>query len=148
LFTEVLGGSGVYTYSWTSEPEGFTSSEQNPVVSPEATTIYFVEVSDGDQVVNGEIEITVNSIPEITLGDWPDQLCNEQEPPIQLTATPEGGIYSGNSITTEGIFTSEEAPLGWNVITYTYEDENGCENSAQDSIYVDQCVGGSEAITK
>jgi len=141
LFTEVLGGSGVYTYSWTSEPEGFTSSEQNPVVSPEATTIYFVEVSDGDQVVNGEIEITVNSIPEITLGDWPDQLCNEQEPPIQLTATPEGGIYSGNSITTEGIFTSEEAPLGWNVITYTYEDENGCENSAQDSIYVDQCVG-------
>jgi len=144
LFTEVLGGSGVYTYSWTSEPEGFTSSEQNPVVSPEATTIYFVEVSDGDQVVNGEIEITVNSIPEITLGDWPDQLCNEQEPPIQLTATPEGGIYSGNSITTEGIFTSEEAPLGWNVITYTYEDENGCENSVQDSIYVDQCVQFNE----
>jgi hypothetical protein len=27
------------------------------------------------------------------------------------------------------------------VITYTYEDGNGCENSAQDSIFVDECVG-------
>ncbi|PLW99939.1 MAG: hypothetical protein C0591_02035, partial [Marinilabiliales bacterium] len=40
-----------------------------------------------------------------------------------------------------GIFTPEEATVGYNVITYTYEDENGCVNSAQDSIYVDQCVG-------
>jgi hypothetical protein len=28
----VMGGSGSYTYSWTSTPEGFESSEQNPLV--------------------------------------------------------------------------------------------------------------------
>lgn len=141
LNTGAMGGSGEYTYSWTSDPEGFYSDEANPVVSPEVTTTYFVEVSDGEQVITGEITISVNPLPEITLGDWPENLCHSQEPPVQLTATPDGGVYSGEAVTVDGVFSPEEAPLGWNVITYTYTDENGCENSAADSIYVDDCVG-------
>jgi PKD repeat protein len=141
LFADALGGSGSYTFSWTSDPEGFVSNEQNPEVSPEETTTYFVGVDDGNEIINGEITITVHPIPEIALGDWPEILCNEQEPPVQLTATPEGGAYSGNNVTEDGVFTPEEAPLGWNVITYTYSDEYGCENMATDSIYVDECVG-------
>ncbi|MDY0090335.1 MAG: GEVED domain-containing protein, partial [Flavobacteriaceae bacterium] len=35
-----------YTYSWTSEPAGFTSTEKNPVVNPSATTTYTVVVTD------------------------------------------------------------------------------------------------------
>jgi hypothetical protein len=54
---------------------------------------------------------------------------------------PEGGVYTGPNVSEDGIFTPEEATVGYNVITYTYEDENGCVNSAQDSIYIDQCVG-------
>ena len=141
LNANASGGTENYTYSWTSDPEGFTSDEQNPVVSPDVTTTYYVEVSDGEQVVNGEITVTVNPLPEITLGEWPENLCHVQEPPVQLTATPEGGTYSGNAVTEDGIFSPEEAPLGWNVITYTYTDENGCENSVADSIFVDDCVG-------
>ena len=34
--------------------------------------------------------------------------------------------------------------MGWNLITYTYENENGCSNSDQDSIFVDNCVGINE----
>ena len=41
------GGSGTYTYSWSSTPAGFTSTQQNPVVSPTATTQYTVIASDG-----------------------------------------------------------------------------------------------------
>jgi len=141
LNAEASGGTGSYTYSWTSVPEGFVSNKQNPVATPSETTIYLLEVNDGEELVNGEVEVTVYQLPEITLGEWPEELCNEQEPPVQLTATPAGGTFSGNNITTEGVFSPEEAPLGWNIITYTYEDENGCENTATDSIYVDQCVG-------
>jgi len=47
-------------------------------------------------------------------------LCNQQEPSVQLTATPQGGVFSGDAVTTEGLFSPEEAPLGWNIITYTY----------------------------
>lgn len=135
------GGDGNYTYAWTSDPTGFTSDIENPLVTPEENTTYFVEISDGLQSISGNIAITVNPIPEITLGEWPEILCNQLEPPVQLTAEPVDGVYSGNSITTEGLFSPESAELGWNVITYTYEDENGCENQAQDSIFVDDCVG-------
>jgi PKD repeat protein len=135
------GGTGNYTYSWTSDPAGFTSTLQNPVVTPDETTTYTVEVDDGENTATDDIIVTVNPIPEITLGDWPETLCNQQEPPVQLTATPEGGTYSGSNVTPDGIFTPETAPLGWNVITYTYEDENGCINAATDSIFVDNCVG-------
>jgi hypothetical protein len=34
--------------------------------------------------------------------------------------------------------------LGWNVITYIYINENDCESIAQDSIFVDDCVGITE----
>jgi PKD repeat protein len=135
------GGEGNITYSWTSDPAGFTSDQQNPIVEPEVNTTYFVEVSDGLQSAADDVNVTVNSLPEIILGDWPDALCNQEEPPVQLTATPEGGVYAGNFVTPDGLFSPENADLGWNVITYTYEDGNGCENAAQDSIFVDDCVG-------
>jgi PKD repeat protein len=141
LLATPAGGTGTYTYSWTSNPSGFNSMEQNPVVSPLVTTVYAVEVSDGEHSVNADVEILVDQLPEITLGDWPELLCNQEEPPVQLSASPTGGIYSGNQVTSGGLFSPEEATIGWHVITYNYEDENGCESSKQDSIYVDNCVG-------
>jgi hypothetical protein len=98
-------------------------------------------VSDGEHSVNADVEILVDQLPVITLGDWPELLCNQEEPPVQLTAIPEGGIYSGDIVTSNGLFSPEEASIGWHVITYSYEDENRCESSKQDSIYVDNCVG-------
>ncbi|MEE4258631.1 MAG: PKD domain-containing protein, partial [Bacteroidales bacterium] len=135
------GGSGNYTFLWTSDPSGFTSNDQNVLAYPIVTTTYTVEVDDGNQAVSADVMVTVHALPIITLGDWPEILCHENEPPVQLTATPSGGVYSGPAVTMNGLFNPEVAPLGWNVITYTYEDAFGCENSAQDSIFVDDCVG-------
>jgi len=140
LFAAPTGGTGNYTYSWSSDPSGFNSTEQNPLVWPDVTTIYTVVVDDGNHTASGSIDILVNPLPDITLGNWPDVLCHYQEPPVQLTATPSGGTFSGNAVTPDGVFSPEIAPLGWNVITYTYTDANGCTNSAADSIYVDDCV--------
>jgi len=135
-----LGGTGDYTFSWTSDPTGFTSDEQNPVVQPDVTTTYIVEVSDGNETVSDDVMVTVNPLPEITL-DWPESLCNQNEPPVQLVSYPSGGIYIGDYVSSTGIFYPESALIGWNSIIYEYEDENGCTNSEQDSIYVDECVG-------
>ncbi len=135
------GGTGSYSFNWTSDPEGFQSTEQNPFVSPEITTTFMVEVNDEEQTAVANIEIAVTPLPEITLGDWPEELCNTQESPVQLTATPEGGIFSGEAVTEDGEFSPEEALLGWNVITYSFADENGCESRAADSVYVNDCSG-------
>lgn len=138
------GGSGTYTYSWSSNPGGFTSGVQNPVVIPTVTTIYTVDVSDGNQTISGSVTVTVNPLPEITLGDWPDYMCNVGDPPVQLFATPSGGVYSGPGVSATGVFIPGTANIGWNIIEYTYSDALGCENTAQDSIYVDDCVGIDE----
>ncbi|MFC2102400.1 T9SS type A sorting domain-containing protein [Bacteroidota bacterium] len=41
------GGSGTYTYAWTSIPAGFTSNLQNPEAIPTDTTQYICATSDG-----------------------------------------------------------------------------------------------------
>jgi len=146
LNAEANGGSGAYEYNWTSDPEGFISTNPDPVVAPEVSTIYMVAVDDGEHIVSGEIEIIVKTLPEIVLGDWPESLCNLEEPPVQLEATPPGGLFSGGSVTPEGIFSPEEADLGWNVIIYTYHNDNSCEASAQDSIFVDNCLSTKEYL--
>lgn len=84
------GGSGIYSYSWTSFPEGFTSDEQSPMVNPLENTQYFVAVDDGIIVLTDNIEIVVNALPEVNLGD--DQiLCGETE--YTLDAGNEGATY-------------------------------------------------------
>lgn len=49
LFATASGGTGSYSYSWTSNPAGFQSSVQNPVVTPgNDTTTYTVAVLDSN----------------------------------------------------------------------------------------------------
>jgi len=62
------GGSGTYTYSWTSIPAGFTSTIQNPVVYPTVSTQYVAAVSDGTQTKNDTILVTVNPEPTANAG--------------------------------------------------------------------------------
>lgn len=69
LHANVTGGSGNFTYAWTSNPPGFTSSEPDPLVAPQVTTTYFVEVSDGNIILQNQITITVISLPDVNLGE-------------------------------------------------------------------------------
>lgn len=69
LFAVGFNGSGNYSYSWVSQPPGFSSSLPNPFVNPEETTLYTVEISDGLSIAVLELEIVVNPLeqqPSIT----------------------------------------------------------------------------------
>lgn len=57
------GGSGTYTYTWTSNPAGFTSNVANPVVNPTVTTIYYIEVTDGINTATDDVTVTVETTP-------------------------------------------------------------------------------------
>jgi hypothetical protein len=48
LKTSVFGCSEAYSFNWTSDPPGFSSTEKSPVVSPTVTTTYTVTVTDGN----------------------------------------------------------------------------------------------------
>lgn len=57
------GGSGSYDYLWTSDPVGFTSSLENPVVNPEETITYYLSVFDGFIYADGQVTVTVIPLP-------------------------------------------------------------------------------------
>lgn len=110
LFATPEGGSGTYTYSWTSDPAGFTSDEQNPMISPVENTTYTVVVSDGVDTNSDEVSITVNPLPEMpatAVGeltmcqDSPNTTYTSDGTPTALSynwvLTPvEAGAISGN----------------------------------------------------
>jgi hypothetical protein len=63
LMAVANGGSGNYTYAWTPETGLSDPTIQNPMASPEETTTYTVEVSDGYDVVIQQLIVQVNPLP-------------------------------------------------------------------------------------
>ena len=118
------GGTGSFEYSWTSIPEGFSSNEQNPMVSPETNTTYIVAVNDGVIILTDTAYVTVNEIPNVSLGD--DQiLCGETE--YELDAGNEGSHYLWSTgDTTQTIMASGN---GENQFWVMVTNENGCASA-------------------
>jgi hypothetical protein len=63
LFAVADGGCGDYSYSWTSNPPGFTSTLSDPTVTPEYTTTYTVEIFDNYNFAQGSVIVTVSERP-------------------------------------------------------------------------------------
>lgn len=66
--TNATGGGGTYSYNWTSDPSGFSSTASSVTVTPESTTTYEVTVTD--QFLNeyiASITITVFPLPVVEL---------------------------------------------------------------------------------
>lgn len=64
----VSGGSGNYSYSWTSNPTGFTSNNYNPIFTPIVNTLFYITISDGNNQINDSIYVSVSAMPVINLG--------------------------------------------------------------------------------
>jgi hypothetical protein len=60
------------------------------------------------------------------------------EPPFQLVGEPAGGTFSGDGVLGDMFFPALPGTGGQN-ITYTYIDNQGCENVATQVIQVDPC---------
>ena len=50
--------------------------------------------------------------------------------------SPAGGTFSGTGVSAAGSFDPAIAGVGSHVITYTFTDTNGCENSATANVVV------------
>lgn len=97
LFADVSGGTPPYTYSWTSDPAGFTSSEQNPTINPVLTTTYYLTVTDYiGSVAVSQINVTVPADPP-TAG--PDVSACPGEPVTLTAANGTGYSWSTGAAT-------------------------------------------------
>ena len=95
LDVTVTGGSGNYTYSWISNPPGFSSTLKNPWVRPLVGTTYAVAVNDGIHTVNSNVPVTVQNPANAT----PSIVCTGDS--TQLNVLGSGGgsyTYSWTSV--------------------------------------------------
>ena len=81
------GGSGSYTYAWVSDPIGFTSSLQNPIVWPLVNTTYTVTVNDGSSTAQSSVSVRVDTAVGQAEQPIGPTLVNPENTPISLYNT-------------------------------------------------------------
>lgn len=136
LHANPSGGTGNYTFSWTSNPAGFTSSDENPSVAPTVNTIYTVSVFDGISTVTSDVSITVIDIlgaPDAPTGDT--ELCQDAVNSTYTTNTVAGASSYEWSIdpTSAGTITgtTTSAEVNWDenfsgIVTIAVSAVNTC----------------------
>jgi len=118
------GGTGNYTYSWTSLPEGFTSEEQNPVISPAEDTKYYVAVNDGIITMTDSAVVAVHALLVTDLGE--DQaLCGETQHFLDAGNPGATYLWSTGQTTQTVVVTGEGENQYWVEVT----NENNCSDS-------------------
>lgn len=137
------GGSGSYTYTWTSAPAGFTSSLARPIVNPSVSTTYNVDVYDGFSTVNSQITVTVNTIPATPAitADGPVTFCNGDS--VTLTSSAGFSYLWSNGETTPDIQVTTPGSY-----TVRVTDVNGCRSEpSAETIVTVNAIPATPTIT-
>lgn len=131
LFANAMGGTGSYTYSWTSDPAGYTADEQNPLFESITTsTIFIVEVDDGENQAIAEASVSVHPLPDIDLGS-DVSICEGDSWMFEASGNFSSYLWSTGS--TDAMITVSVAGDYWVEVT----NEFGCENSDTVTLYID-----------
>jgi len=115
-FNPAFGASGTYSYIVLGSPPAGST-----VTCPDDTAF---------------LAININPDPIISFPVLND-ICTNESPLILSSATPAGGVYSGNGVNS-GIFTPNILILGDNNITYSVTDAYGCSDLETQIITVNE----------
>ena len=135
--TPTVGGVWYETINWTALP----SNNFDPSLLVNGTFSYIVQ---GTPVPGATVTcpddtsyLTINSNPNpVIVFPAVNDLCSDN-PSINLSATPIGGVYSGSGLS-GSTFTPSTSIIGSNIITYDYTDVNGCNDIESQTIIVNE----------
>jgi|GEM_PF-2598854 len=122
------GGSEVYSYYWTPSTNLATSTDSTTLASPMQTTTYTLTLYDGFNFRTETVTVNVLPAPQVSIGAI-SEICVDAAPMMLTQGFPAGGVYSGTGVS-NGMFDPSVAGVGNHMISYTYTDANGCENTA------------------
>ena len=139
------GGSGNNTYSWTSNPAGFTSDIKEPSDFPDVTTTYTCSVFDGQTYATNEITITAKPTPVGEAGE--DKSITVGTSTFMDGANVNGGSGNYNVLWTptdqvvdNTVLQAQTKLLNENTeLSLQINDNNGC-SSVIDKVWI--FVGG------
>ena len=96
LQANAAGGTPPYTYSWTSNPPGFSSNLPNPTASPIVSTWYIVTVSDNASLSKTDsVFVTIEDVPAMPGPiSGPAELCIDSVGTYSITEVFGATSYS------------------------------------------------------
>jgi len=128
------GGSGAYSYVWTSDPAGFSSTLEDITVQPAVTTTYTLVASDGFSTLSKSITIIVHPLPVVVAGAHQtipygtstllSGSASSGLPPYSFSWSPSNLVVSPTSGTTATLVLSATTNF-----TLTAIDAHGCMSS-------------------
>jgi hypothetical protein len=135
LICTPTGGTGNYTYSWVSSPTGFTSSTQNPIVSPTSTTTYTVTVSDGFNNATSSVMVTVYSLPIANAGSNVS-ICNGTSTTLNASGGTSYSWSPGTGLSSTTGANPVSSPTTSTTYIVTVTNNNGCTATADVNVSV------------
>jgi len=128
-----LSSSGGSSYAWSNGANGSSIS-----VSPSVTTTYTVTVTDGGCSRTASVLVTVNSLPEVSITCDRLVACENGNENFVFITTPSNCVLSGSSSLNGNILSPQNLTVGQHIITATFTDGNGCSNSDNITIEVQE----------
>ncbi len=135
------GGNGNITYTWTSNPTGFTSTDENPFFNPTVDTWFIVEATDGANTAKDSVQVSIIAAPTasfttdttfICMGSMSNAILNFTGA-APFNYTYNGILVSGITTTVDTINVNTTSDIVYNVTSIT--DGNGCTaNGDLDSV--------------
>ena len=116
IFDPTTGLSGIHSYISQGAPAAGST-----VACPDDTSLLLITIHP-DPIIN---------FPSI------DDMCVDDSPLNLNIATPGGGTYSGNGVSSN-IFSPASASIGSNTISYNLTDLNGCSGFGSQTITVNE----------
>lgn len=133
----VTGGAGGLDFTWNN---GSTSEDLTNI----GPGTYIINVTDTNGCSIGDTIVVIGDpvLSYVVTFDVPmDTICYRHSV-VPLTASPEGGIFSGNGV--QGNIFDPNSSFGEHVITYTYIDSGACGIDTvvvTDTVWVVLCSG-------
>ncbi|MDF2447727.1 MAG: hypothetical protein K0R26_231 [Bacteroidota bacterium] len=118
--------TGVYDYSWTSTPTGFTSNTSTTTATPASTTDYSVVITNTATSCSnsGVVTVSVTPLPTVTVSASSMSVCAGSAATLTAGGATTYSWSSGGNTSTEVV-----TPSSASVYTVTGTD-NGCSNTA------------------
>jgi hypothetical protein len=113
-----------------SDPEGFTSTEQNPMIMPEMSSWYHVTMTSNGYSTSDSVYVTVLALPNVNIGA-DSLMCGSWD--VELDAGPDGlkYLWSTGADTRTIVVDSTTGYSGYGIrdISVIVYGVNGCINA-------------------
>jgi PKD repeat protein len=118
--------------AWSGSP-AISANSFNPSLASVGSNIITYSLGTGSCLVTDTREVTILPVPDVSAGNNQSICLNEGD--ITVAGSPAGGFWSGDGVSSTGVFSPFEA--GNFPITYQFTNTQGCTDSASVNIYVE-----------